>query len=496
MGFVQKDAVKITLLSYMGMFLGYFNKAFLFILFLTTDEIGLLNLLLSVGLLFAQFCNLGTAFTLSKFFPFFRNSAKNNYGFLQYNVLIVTIGVFLFAILAIVFKDQVSSYYIAKSPDFVTYYYWYLPIGIAYIYFLLFDSYLRAMYKNLLSVFLFEVGLRIFTLVAILGYGFQWIDFDTLIKVSSLIYFIPTIVITIYLVRLKELDFRFWNIKIPKRFRTILIRFSMLSYFNTLGALLVTTIDAMMVAAYLGLKETGIYTTVVFITAFLQVPYRALTRMTIPMVAEYWKSKNMEKMQEIYQQTSSILLVISTTLFMYVWINREAVFYILKPEFVAGIPVFLYIMIGRLTDMYLGLNGAIFVSSKKYAFDLLFTFLLIGIVYTLNTLFIPTMGMSGAALGTMIALVVYNFGRAYFVWYEYRLHPFTKSQLIVLFLFVVNVVGYEFLPHLEGRWLDIFVRSLLFTGTFPLIIYYLKIEVELNKYIDKLAGKYLRKSNR
>jgi O-antigen/teichoic acid export membrane protein len=251
----------------------------------------------------------------------------------------------------------------------------------------------------------------------------------------------------------------------------------------------------MMVAAYLGLKETGIYTTVVFITAFMQVPYRALTRMTIPLVAEYWKAKDMVKMAEIYKQVSSVLLVVSTTMFMYVWINREAVFYILKPEFVTGIPVFLYIMVGRLLDMYLGLNGAIFVSSKKYAYDLIFTFLLVIIVYVLNTILIPVMGMSGAALGTMIALVVYNLGRAYFVWAAYKLLPFAKSQLLVLILFALNCAVFELIPHLSNRWLDILLRSILFTMTYPFIIYVFKIEKEINNYLDKIIPKYLKKSN-
>src|SRR5690554_1815044 len=107
MGIIQKDAIRVTLLSYIGMFLGYFNKAFLFIIFLTTEEIGLLNLLLSVGLLFAQFCNLGAAFTVGKFFPFFRDKSKNNFGFLQYNLLIITFGVVLFTALAYLFQPQI-----------------------------------------------------------------------------------------------------------------------------------------------------------------------------------------------------------------------------------------------------------------------------------------------------------------------------------------------------------------------------------------------------
>ncbi len=495
MGVVQKDAAKITLLSYLGMFLGYFNKAFLFIIFLTTEEIGLLNLLLSVGLLFAQFCNFGTVYTVGKFFPFFHNKSKNNFGFLQYNFLIITFGVIIFTSLAFIFKDKVSSYYAVKSPEFVTYYLWFIPIGVAYIYFSLFDNYLRALYKNVISVLLYEVVLRIVTMLAILAFGFKWMSFDTLIKISSLVYFIPTFILFVYLIYLKELNLTSWKIDIPKRFRIILLRFSALSYFNTIGSMIVTTIDALMVAAYLGLSETGIYTTVVFITAFLQVPYRTLIRITTPMVAVYWKAKDMVKMQELYQKVSSVLLIISTVLFMYIWINREAIFYILKPEFVAGISVFLFIMIGRLADMYLGLNGTIFTMSKKYAFDLIFTFVLIAIVYFLNVLFIPIMGMTGAALGTMIALLVYNIGRAYFVWHQYKLHPFTKSQFVVLAIFAVNILLYEFIPHLGNRWIDILVRSLCFTVTYPFILIIFKVESEINNYLMKFYRKIVNQKS-
>lgn len=489
MGFIQKDAVRTMLLSYLGMFLGYFNKAFLFILLLTTEEIGLLNLILSVGLLFAQFCNLGTVYSVGKFFPFFRNKAQNNYGFLQYNVLIVTVGVAIFTTLALVFKGNIASYYSDKSPDFVRYYLWFIPIGIAYIYFFLFENYLRALYKNVISVFLYEVLLRILTAISLIAYGLKWIDFELLLKISSLIYFIPTIVVFIYLIYLKEFQFK-WSVTIPKRFRKIIFKYSSLSYVNTLGALIVTTIDALMIASYLGLSETGIYTTIVFITGFLQVPYRSLMRITNPIVAVYWKARDLVKMQELYQKVSSVLLIISSVMFLYIWINREAIFYLLKPEFVTGIPVFLFLMIGRLTDMYLGLNGSIFVMSKKYAYDLIFTFVLIVLVYVLNLIFIPKIGMSGAALSTMIALIVYNASRAYFVWKHYRLHPFTKRQMYVIALFLLNVLLFEFLPHLSNRFVDVLVRSALMTVSFPLLIFIFKMEPELNNYWLKIKAKF------
>ena len=72
MGIVKKDALRTTLISYIGLVLGYINKAFLFILFLTTVEIGLVNLLTTTGLLFAQLSNLGSIYVTWRFFPFFQ----------------------------------------------------------------------------------------------------------------------------------------------------------------------------------------------------------------------------------------------------------------------------------------------------------------------------------------------------------------------------------------------------------------------------------------
>ena len=70
MGIVQKDAVRTSIISFAGIGLGYLNKAVLFVLLFSTAQVGLLNLLMSVGLLFAQFANLGTIYTTWRFFPF------------------------------------------------------------------------------------------------------------------------------------------------------------------------------------------------------------------------------------------------------------------------------------------------------------------------------------------------------------------------------------------------------------------------------------------
>ncbi|MDD2983865.1 MAG: polysaccharide biosynthesis C-terminal domain-containing protein [Crocinitomicaceae bacterium] len=486
MGFVQKDALRTMILSYAGLTLGYLNKGVLFLIFLTTDEIGLINLILTLGFLFAQFSNLGSIYATWKYFPFFRNEEKKNYGFLLLTTLIVLAGSLIFTVLAIVLKDQISAYYSVKSQLFVDYYYWIIPVGIANVFFLLFENYLRGLYKNLISVLSYEVILRGFTLVAILLYGFKWIHFQVFLLITCMLYFVPTIILFIYLIKIKELHFSISSITVPKRFRRIVINFSMLSYVNTLGTLIVASLDALMIAAFLGLSATGVYTTIIFLASALQVPFRSLTRITGPLVALYWKEKNMVKMDELYKKSSSALLVISLYLFMLIWINRIEIFSTLRPEFMEGIPVFLFIMIGRITDMYFGINGNIFITSKKYRYDLLFTLALLVIVYSLNYWLIPIYGITGAAISTGLAYVFYNFGRLAFIYFAYDLHPFTKSQMKVLVLFALNVVLFELMPTVfSHKFLEIIFNSALFSATFILVIYALNLEPEIKNYIKK-----------
>lgn len=81
MGLIQKDAFRTTVISYLGILIGYLNKGVLFLIILSTAQIGLINLIISIGTLFAQLANLGTIYSTWKFFPFVRNDEKNTTGF-------------------------------------------------------------------------------------------------------------------------------------------------------------------------------------------------------------------------------------------------------------------------------------------------------------------------------------------------------------------------------------------------------------------------------
>ena len=113
----------------------------------------MINLILSVGLLFAQLSNLGAINAIAKFLPFFRENDEQKQNFFALNLFFVFAGILLFSSIVILLQSQIVAYYSEKSALFVDYYFWILPIGIANVFFLVFEAYLRSLFKNILSVF-------------------------------------------------------------------------------------------------------------------------------------------------------------------------------------------------------------------------------------------------------------------------------------------------------------------------------------------------------
>ena len=493
MGIIKKDALKITIISYLGLIIGYVNKGVLFLIFLTTEQIGLLSLIVAVGLLLAQFSNLGISYTVWRFFPFFRNKEKRNFGFFQFSLLVTLIGVLIFTFLAILLKEPITSFYVEKAKEFEQYYYWIIPIGASFAFFLTFDVFLRGLNKNVISVVATELVLRLFVTLSIVVFALGWINFYHLLILHSASYLIPTLILGLQLFKNKELHWRLSDIAIPQRFKRIMLSYSIYTYINFIGAIMVVSLDTIMVASMIGLDATGVYSTTIFIVSGLLIPYKTLIRISSPLVAKYWKERDFTRMNELYTRISSVNLVIALITFLVFWINRVELFHFLPPAFADGIYIFLILMVGKIVDMYCGLNGVIFITSKKYKYDLMFTAILLVGVYFLNLILIPEYGIFGAATSTSIIYVVYNLGRLLFVYFAYKMHPFKLSQLAILGLFLALILLFEFVPiEFKNELVSIGVKVVLASCLFILPIHWFKLDEDVVFY-TKMFKNYFKK---
>ena len=496
MGIVQKDAIRTSIISFVGLILGYLNKGFLFVLLFSRAEVGLVNLVMNISLLFAQFANLGTIYSTWRFFPFFRNSDRKHFGFLLANFLLVLMGILLFTGVILVSKDAIVANYEKNSHLFVDYYFMVIPLGISIVLFQLFENHMRGMQENVLPVIMQDVVLRVLTTLLLLAAFMSWINFSQFFLCYVFLHFLAPFYLFIYLIRKGELHFSLKSIQISKRFQKIIISYSSFSYVNSLATIIVVSLDSLMIAKYNGLSDTGVYTTTLLLISAVLFPYRSVIRVSSPLVSKQWKERNKVGMQELYQKSSSIGLLLGLLGFLIVWLPIKEIFSFI-PGYEGGIWVFFFLMIGRVVDMYYGLNGVILSTSKKYKSDFVFTMLLIVCVYGFNLYLIPKYGIVGAAISTGFVYVFYNVLRGYYISKVYGLKPFQFAQgkLILAFIFftllyyVISFMTDDF-SFINSPFLRIITKEILLFGGFIIPIYWLNLEPESVGFVKK----YLKKS--
>jgi O-antigen/teichoic acid export membrane protein len=189
------------------------------------------------------------------------------------------------------------------------------------------------------------------------------------------------------------------------------------------------------------------------------------------------------------------LLLLALFGFLSVWVVIDPLLSFV-PAYQSGKWVFFILMMGRIIDMYFGLNGVIFSTSKKYKIDLIFTLFLIGSVYFVNLWLIPDYGIVGAAISTSLAYLFYNLLRGFYIQHHYNLYPFQWVQLKLLFLGTCVYFIFWFLGQVASSFLSmqpfvqIVVNELLLLLVFVLPIFIWNLEPETVGYIQRTWKKW------
>ncbi|MFA6924938.1 MAG: oligosaccharide flippase family protein [Bacteroidales bacterium] len=483
MGIVQRDSIKITVLSYIGATIGYFNKILLFTNFLTTEQVGLANIIIPMATIIAQLSALGMNSTTLRFFPFFKTKDKKHNGYLFWAVTVITFGFIIFATLFLLFKNPIINYYQKNSPLISEYYLYLIPLAFAILFFNLFDNYLRSLFKNVVPVFAYEILLRVFVSVSIVLFALKIVDFHQFFIIYLLANSLPTFILLIYIIFLKQFYFKPIVSSILKRLLKIIFVYSLFSFVNTISYQFLTIVDSLMVAGMINLKATGIYTTVLFITSVMMIPYKAIAKVSAPIISESWKKRDMKTMADVYKKTSSVNLVTGGFVFILLWVNFNNILSLIPSEYESGKYVFLILGFAKMCDMYTGVNGTILFTSRNYRWDLLFTVVLIFLTIFLNKLLIPIYGMEGAAIASLLTIFTYNALRVIFIQLKFKIHPLNFKHLLVLIICIcVSLISGE-INYMGNLIVDVIVRSLICTVIFVIPVYYLKVSEDINSFI-------------
>ena len=489
MGIVIRQSSRTMFLTYIGIGLGIVNTLWLLPFALTEEQLGLYRSIISAAVLFSTFASFGSANIPARFFFYYKDYKNRHNGIFFFIILVGFAGFLIFTLAFLLFKPFFISAFIKNAPSILQYYFPLIVFTIILLFVSIFESYNVIQQNPVLPTFTREVLIRVFLTLSLLSYLFFHFDFYYFISMTIGSYGIVLIVLFLYT---RSQDYLF--IKPDLRvFRSPMIKdifiFSGLISMANVSGVVFSNIDSLMLSAYTGFRNTGIYTIAFFIAAFISVPKKAMSQVLIPMVSEANKNNDKAKLNELYKKSSITQLVIGGLLFILIWLNIDNIFKLIPHGaiYAQGKWVVFIIGMGNMFDMTTGINQEIVGTSKYYKIDLYFYPVLCVITIILNMLLIPIYGMTGAALATGCTVFLLNTIRYFFILWFFKIQPFSWNTLKAILIFCVIIMFNLIIPTLHNHFLtDIVYRSIILSVIFSGLVLALKVSEDINITFKKV----------
>ncbi len=494
MGIIIRQSLKSAVVSYTGVAIGAFNVLWVFPRFLAQEEIGIISLLEGIALTLASIGSIGTFNITDRFFPIFKDHEQKHHGYLLFLILYALLGFSVISTFAWLSQDFWLGFYQQNSPEAKEYYGYIVPLAFCMLYLTVLEGYARVHLRIVVPNLLREIVLKLIITLSIVLYAGQWFGFEEVILIRVLAYGIVAGFGLIYIrwlgVLFLRLDIRF----LKKDLLGKILNYGMFIMVGGAGVLIVNKIDIMMIPAFLGFKENGVYTIAFFIGTVIEVPRKALSQITTPILSQAWDDQDFDKIREIYRKSSINQLLIGSLIFLGIWCNIDEIFQIMPngAAYNQGRYVVLFIGLTRLLDMAAGVNNEILLQSKYYRFNLLMMVGLAGFIILTNLYFIPAYGINGAAAATFLSFILFNAIRFFFIWVKFQAQPFSLQTLKALLIGGITFGLVQLLIDTGNPFLNILINSAFITIFYVSGVLLWKISQDVNQLFHLIIARLRR----
>lgn len=486
MGVIRREGAMSSGVIYLGIILGFVLSLFVYPKFLSTEEIGLIRVLLDISGIIVPFMLLGVQNTYVKYHPYFKNSPDQQGAFQFLSMLIPGLGAAVSLGLFFLLKPMLVATIASNSPLLVDYIEW-IPVLIFLISGTkLIRAYFRSEFNISIANFFESIALRLGYIGTVLVYHFLDLGVEWLIYLFLLTYALVFVAMTISYLSRNTIRLNTNISSIDKAKRREVFSYGLFAILNVLSGSMIIKIDSWMISSLTGLGATGIYAIALALGNVIELPRKSITQISVPVISNSWKNGNMENIRSIYHKTSLNQFIASALIFTLVWLNIDDLFDMIPNGdiFREGIWVVFFIGLAKIFSSATGINNEILLVSDHYRYSLGIRILLVLTAIFTNLYFIPIYGITGAALATSISILSNNILLFLFVWIKLKMQPFKWDNLFALF-WMGLIFGVAWLVPIEFEYafLNIIVRSLLILVMFAFIVMRMRFSDDLKELI-------------
>lgn len=484
MGIVLNQSLKNTIITYIGFAIGGISTIFLFPSILGKTYYGLSNYILSCANVIMPLFAIGMQNTLVKFYSQCKTEKEQNQ-FLSFSVLFPLVLTIPLLLLGLFFYDEISLFVTKKNPIVKEFIYLIPFIGLCMAYFEIFYAWARVHMHSVFGNFIKEVGLRLFSLVALVGMYLGWITAIEFIYLTAGIYFVALLITMLYAFRVKKPDFQ---LSIPHNVKGILEYTFYIILSGSVANLLLDG-DKIMLNQYMDIGNIAFYSVATYIALVISVPSRAMHQIVYPITAKLMHENKHDELNDLYKKTSVNLQIVGGFVMLCIFVNIDQLYEMLPKDYAGGIWIVFIIGLSKYFDLILGNNNAIIFNSKYYRMVLFLGLMLVFFTIVLNMIFIPLYGITGSAIATLLSITIYSVAKLMFVVKRMHLYPFTIQTIYSILITAILFVLFYFWKFPFHPIIGIGLKSILVTLLYVYLNYKWVISVEINRFLDTIFNK-------
>lgn len=484
MGVVVNQSIKNTIVTYLGFGIGAINVLFLYTSFLSDEYFGLVSYLLSTANIMMPLMAFGVHNTIVKFYSSFKTKQSQN-SFLTLMLFLPLLVIIPFGLIGHFAFSYISSWLAADNKIVVDYVWLIYIAAITFAYFEVFYAWSKVQMQTVFGNFMKEVFHRLCTTLLLLMLHAGYLSVNQFIYSVVGVYALRMLIMKLYAfsLRLPKLKFE----RIPNVSR--ILKYTTLIIVAGSVANVILEIDKFMINRYEAIENVAYYGVAIYIATVIGVPYRSMYQIVNPLTAKLLNEKNKIDLKILYQKSSLTLFIISGFIFLMIILNINELYKLINESYVDGLIVVFIIGLTKLSDSLLGNNNAILFNSDYYRMVLVLGVFLAVLTIVLNMVFIPLYGINGAAFATFIAILIYNISKILFVYFKFKILPFSANTIKVVLLLLVCLGVFYFWDFKFHPVLNIALKSLLISMFYGFVVYALHLSDDISILLNKIFRK-------
>ena len=199
-----------------------------------------------------------------------------------------------------------------------------------------------------------------------------------------------------------------------------ILNFSFPLFLSSSMMLLLQWIDVAILGYYVTTADIGIYNVVVKVSMISSIILFSINSIAAPKFSELFSKNKLDELKELVKQTSKLIFVASLPILLLIFAWKGYILNFFGKEFMQGSMSLNILILGQVVNIICGSVGYILImtENQKVFRNIILITTMLNII--LNILLIPVLGILGAAIASMICIILWNISSYIYIYRKYN----------------------------------------------------------------------------